>query len=119
MNIVLYNIDTACAVKIADRYGFRLCHSFDGLEEGDRILLQPELRTEEEQLLFFERMAAFDERIDAVIVRQDEGASTVHYCSEPGKFFSLSMEEEEEVLFDDIVRIVDTRLGYLCAHEGI
>ena len=43
----------------------------------------------------------------------------VHYCSQPGRFFSVSGEAGEEALEYELTRIVETRLGLVCAHEGV
>ena len=81
MNIVLYGIPEARARRLADRYGFGMCRSFDDLETGNRLLLQPYLITDEEQLAFFEQMARYEQLVDIVIVGRSDAFSAVHYSS--------------------------------------
>lgn len=119
MNIVLYGIPEKHARRLAERYGFGICHSFDALNEGNRFLLPPFLATDEEQLSFFEQMAKYEQLVDAVIVGRSEAFSTVHYCSSPGKLFTVNRDGDEELFDYELDRIVETQLGLVCAHEGI
>ena len=57
--------------------------------------------------------------VDAVVVSCADDFSAVHYCSQPGRFFSVSGEAGEEALEYELTRIVETRLGLVCAHEGV
>ena len=60
--------------------------------------------------------------IDAVIVCDTvscDAVSTVQYCSPQGKFFTVSGADGDEALEYAISRIVETKLGRVCAHEGI
>ena len=67
-------------------------------------------------------MLALEEEIDAVIVCDPascNAVSTVQYCSPQGKFFTVSRDEDDEALEYAISSIVETKLGRVCAHEGI
>lgn len=119
MNIVLYGIPREHALRLAERYGFETCSSFEALNEGNRLLLQPHLATDEEQLAFFEQMARSEQLIDAVIIGRSDAFSTVHYCSSPGKLFTVNRDADEESLDYELDRIVETQLGLVSAHEGI
>lgn len=119
MNIVLYGIPEARARRLADRYGFGMCRSFDDLETGNRLLLQPYLITDEEQLAFFEQMTRYEQLVDIVIVGRSDAFSAVHYSSSPGKLFTVNRDDDEESLDYELDRIVETQLGLVCAHEGI
>lgn len=130
MNIVIYGLDESLVRSVADRYGFTLCATFDEFAgEGRNLLLQPSLKGSEEQLAFFGRMAASDDLVDAVVAAvpcDEEFSTVVHYCSCPGKFFTVNAASEapetampEETTAYELERIIETRLGMLCAHEGI
>ena len=106
MNIVLYGIPREHALRLAERYGFETCSSFEALNEGNRLLLQPHLATDEEQLAFFEQMARSEQLIDAVIIGRSDAFSTVHYCSSPGKLFTVNRDADEESLDYELDRIV-------------
>ncbi len=116
----MYGIPEGQARRTAERYGLTLCRSFDNAADENYLLLQHKLVTEEEQLDFFSRMMQHEHTIDAVIVMHADSLSTVHYSSQPGKFFSVNGDaENEEKLDEEISGIIETSLGYLCAHEGI
>ncbi|MBP3356837.1 MAG: hypothetical protein J6K95_06745 [Rikenellaceae bacterium] len=121
MNIVMYGFGMNDVRPLAERYGFSLCDSFESLENGHRILLQEELATREKQLTFFENMADYDRLIDAVIcVPNCASASTVYYCSRPDKFFTVDAGgEDPDYTTHELVRIIETQLGLLCAHECV
>ncbi len=114
MNIILYGIAEETVRPLAERYGLRLCHSFEELLHGDRLLLQAPLDTCRQQLAFFERMTDFEERIDAVVAVSAEAAGAVRYCSQPGKFFTVGGDPEH--LQYELERILKTQAGRLCAH---
>lgn len=118
MNIVLYGISENIAERIASRYDFRLCHSFDDFGDGGSVLLTPPLDTEQRQFDFFERMSEHSDAIDAVITAQSDTFSTVHYCSSFDKLFSVDADDEER-LEVDLANIIETRLGLICAHECV
>ena len=101
MKIVFYGIPEEEVRRLAGRYGFGLCRSFG------------------ERLDFFGRMARYGASVDAVVVSCADDFSAVHYCSQPGRFFSVSGEAGEEALEYELTRIVETRLGLVCAHEGV
>ena len=100
MKIVFYGIPEEEVRRLAGRYGFGLCRSFGEFVAGGgrKMLLQP---------------------VDAVVVSCADDFSAVHYCSQPGRFFSVSGEAGEEALEYELTRIVETRLGLVCAHEGV
>ena len=74
---------------------------------------------EEEVRRLAGRMARYGASVDAVVVSCADDFSAVHYCSQPGRFFSVSGEAGEEALEYELTRIVETRLGLVCAHEGV
>lgn len=115
----MYGIPEEQARLTAERYGLSLCRSFDDIADENYLMLQQELVTEEEQLDFFTRMMEYEPTIDAVIVAHADALSTVHYSSQPGKFFPVNGDAEEEKLDEEISGIIETCLGRLCAHEGI
>ena len=97
MKIVFYGIPEEEVRRLAGRYGFGLCRSF-----GAAGLLP-----------------RYGASVDAVVVSCADDFSAVHYCSQPGRFFSVSGEAGEEALEYELTRIVETRLGLVCAHEGV
>ena len=121
MKIVFYGIPEEEVRRLAGRYGFGLCRSFGEFVAGGgrEMLLQPLLRTDGERLDFFGRMARYGASVDAVVVSCADDFSAVHYCSQPGRFFSVSGEAGEEALEYELTRIVEPRLGLVCAHEGV
>lgn len=116
MNMLLYNIDPLCAAAVAERYGFRLRSSIEELDQ-DSCLLLPAFRNEEERRLFTERMLSEEGRIDLIIAHPDENFSVVHYCSEPGRLFTVIGSEDPEMQLEEMIRIIDSLSGLLCAHE--
>lgn len=125
MNIVLYGFDERTVRPVAERFGFGMYGSFETFEMSgtdNRLLLLSPLRSGEEQLAFFERMADQDDRIDAVVAvsSPEDALSAVHYASQPGKFFTVGAgEEDPEAREYELSRIIETLSGRICAHEGI
>lgn len=107
MNLVLYGFPEMQVSRLVARYGFSLCRSLE------------EFGAERQRCDFFERMTENDERIDAVIVLQDDSFSMLRYGAQPGKFFCVGSDAEEEQLECELDRIVCARLGLICAHEGL
>lgn len=117
MNILLYDIDPLCAGAVAERYGLRLRHSIEELDQDDCLLL-PTLRNEEERRRFADRMLSEGGEIDLIIAHTDENFCVVHYCSEPGRLFTVAGDEDPDMQLEDIIRIIDSHSGVLCAHEA-
>lgn len=89
---------------------------------GDALLLIPTMTAPRQLLAFYNTMMAHEDDVDAVIVcglETCDAASTVQYCSPQGKFFSVNGSDDEETLEYELVRIIETQLGLVCAHEGI
>lgn len=118
MNIVLSGFTATCAAHIAERYHLKLRHSLDELDNNCIILL-PRMESEEQRLQLFGHMAEYEDRIDAVIGIQGDDFSTVHYCSQPGKFFSVNGSDDDQVVEEELSGIIETKLGNICAHEGL
>ena len=62
-------------------------------------------------------MVRHQARIDAVVAVSTETGSAVHYGSHPGKFFTIPDEAEPDEVRYQLARIIETRLGRICAHE--
>lgn len=118
MNLVLYGFPAPIARSLADRYGFVPCSAFEELEGEGNLLLQADLTSGDEQLAFLQRMERYADRIDAVIAVPCETLSTVYYCSQPGRFFTVGADDEQTQQYE-LSRIIETSLGMICAHEGI
>ena len=119
MNLVLYGFSEAQVARLVARYGFAVCRSFEEFGAERCLLASPRLGSERLRCDFFERMIDNDARIDAVVVLQDDSFGVLRYGSQPGKFFSVGCDAEEEQLEWELDRIVCSRLGLLCAHEGV
>lgn len=122
MNILLYGVPADLAGRIAERYSLETTSSLTAADSPGALLLIPRMESPRQLLAFYNAMLAREEEIDAVIVCDPascEAVSTVQYCSPQGKFFTVSSEEGDEALEYAISRIVETKLGRVCAHEGI
>ena len=122
MNILLYGVQTEIAERIAERYSLHIASSLAMNGVPDTLLLIEPMSSPRQLLAFYNAMLARESEIDAVIVC-DRGScdavSTVQYCSPQGKFFTVSGDADEEELEYAIARIVETKLGRVCAHEGL
>ena len=95
MNIVLYGVSAEIAGKIAGKYGLKLISTPDKFQPSGTVVLA-----------FYNAMLRHEDDVDAVIVcgiESCEAASTVQYCTPPGKFFSLGGDLEPEEL-ESVVR---------------
>ena len=122
MNILLYGVAAEIAERIAERYSLKMTSSLVVPGEPAGLQLIPPMSSPRQLLAFYNAMLVRESEIDAVIVC-DRGScdavSTVQYCSPQGKFFTVSGDAGEEELEYAISRIVETKLGRVCAHEGI
>ena len=101
MNIVLYGVSAEIAGKIAGKYGLKLISTPDKFQPSGTVVLVPPLGTPRQLLAFY----------NAVIVcgiESCEAASTVQYCTPPGKFFSLGGDLEPEELESELYVILDS-----------
>ena len=92
MNIVLYGVSAEIAGKIAGKYGLKLISTPDKFQPSGTMLRH-------------------EDDVDAVIVcgiESCEAASTVQYCTPPGKFFSLGGDLEPEELESELYVILDS-----------
>lgn len=119
MNLVSYGFPEMQVSRLVARYGFSLCRSLEEFGAERSLLALPPFGSERQRCDFFERMTENDERIDAVIVLQDDSFSMLRYGAQPGKFFCVGSDAEEETLECELDRIVCARLGLICAHEGL
>ena len=125
MNILLYGVPAEIAERIAERYSLQLGSSLADTGCSGMLVLIPSMGSPRQLLAFYNAMLAREEEIDAVIVCDPascNAVSTVQYCSPQGKFFPVSRDEDDEddeALEYAISSIVETKLGRVCAHEGI
>lgn len=122
MNLLLYGIPTEIARRLAERYSLKISRRLAAVGEPATLLLIPPMESPRQLLAFYNEMMAREAEIDAVIVCDptDCGAvSTVRYCSPPDKFFTVSHEADEEELEYALSRIIESKLGLVCAHEGL
>lgn len=122
MNILLYGVPAEIAERIAERYSLQLGSSLADTGCSGMLVLIPPMSSPRQLLAFYNAMLALEEEIDAVIVCDPascNAVSTVQYCSPQGKFFTVSRDEDDEALEYAISSIVETKLGRVCAHEGI
>ena len=122
MHILLYGVPAELAGRIADRYSLDVTTSLGTTGSQGSLLLIPPIESPRQLLAFYNAMLARGEEIDAVIVCDPancEAVSTIQYGSPQGKFFTVSSEEGDESLEYAISRIVETKLGRVCAHECI
>lgn len=111
MNIVLYGVPAPTAGQIAGRYGLKLISSPDKFEASGSVVLVPRMTTPRQLLTFYNAMLRHEDDVDAVIIcgiEACEVASTVQYCTPPGKFFSLNGELEGEELVSELCLILDS-----------
>ena len=100
MNIVLYGVSAETAGKIAGKYGLKLISTPDKFQPSGTVVLA-----------FYNAMLRHEDDVDAVIVcgiESCEAASTVQYCTPPGKFFSLGGDLEPEELESELYVILDS-----------
>ena len=103
MNIVLYGVPAETAGRIADRYGLKVINSPDKFDASGTMVLVPSINAPRYLLAFYNAMLRHEDDVDAVIIcgiESCEAASTVQYCTPPGKFFSLNGAG----LFDTLVQ---------------
>ena len=116
MNIVLYGFADETALRLAGRHGFTLCRTLDRLHDGHCLIASPGFPDDAARRTFLDRMLRDADRIDAVVAAvagEDFGA--VRYCAPPGAFHAADAEDPDT----ELERIVRSKLGLLCAHEGI
>lgn len=122
MNILLYGVPTGVARRIADLYSLKISHTLAGVGEPATLLLIPPMESPRQLLALHNEMLTRESEIDAVIVCNPavcEAMSTLQYCSPPGRFFTVSLDPDEEELEYAISRIIESKLGLVCAHEGL
>lgn len=111
MNIVLYGVSAEIAGKIAGKYGLKLISTPDKFQPSGTVVLVPPMGTPRQLLAFYNAMLRHEDDVDAVIVcgiESCEAASTVQYCTPPGKFFSLGGDLEPEELESELYVILDS-----------
>ena len=122
MNIVLYGVSETVTERMAERYGLKRINTIEEIGKSGALLSIPPMQDPRRLLALYNAMTLREDRIDAVIVcgfAACETARTVQYCAPQGKFFTLNSDAGEEVLEEELSRIVGTLSGALCAHEGI
>ena len=75
------------------------------------MVLVPPISTPRYLLAFYNAMLRHEDDVDAVIIcgiESCEAASTVQYCTPPGKFFSLNGGLDEEELLSELRLILDS-----------
>ncbi|WP_295912600.1 hypothetical protein [uncultured Alistipes sp.] len=111
MNILLYGVSADMAGEIAGRYGLKVVNSPDKFEASGTIVLVPPIGTPRYLLAFYNAMLRHEDDVDAVIICGIEScgaASTVQYCTPPGKFFSLNNDVGEEELKKELCLLLDS-----------
>ena len=88
MNIVLYGVSAEIAGKIAGKYGLKLISTPDKFQPSGTVVLVPPMIV--------------------CGIESCEAASTVQYCTPPGKFFSLGGDLEPEELESELYVILDS-----------
>ena len=119
MRIITYGLDESVVRTVAGRCGVQVCRNFDEPEREHSILPLPQPESPEERLDCSARMAEREERIDAVIAAANGAFSEVHYCTQPGKFFTIRTTDDEADTEYELTRIVETLLGRIRPHEGV
>ena len=114
----MYGLPEEIVGRMAEHYGFAIRKSFKELDEGHNFLVQSQMLSHREQYVFWRRMDDFYDHIDAVIAVESPMMSTVHYCSEQGKFYTVDASDEETIVCE-LTRILDSLFGNICAHEGV
>ena len=105
MNIVLYGVPAKTAGRIAGQYGLKEINSPDKFDASGTMVLVPPISTPRYLLAFYNAMLRHEDDVDAVIIcgiESCEAASTVQYCTPPGKFFSLNGGLDEEELLSEL-----------------
>ena len=102
MNIVLYTVPAKPPEGLRTQYGLKVINSPDKFDASGTMVLVPPISTPRYLLAFYNAMLRHEDDVDAVIIcgiESCEAASTVQYCTPPGKFFSLNggLDEEELV----------------------
>lgn len=111
MNIVLYGVPAKTAGRIAGQYGLKVINSPDKFDASGTMVLVPPISTPRYLLAFYNAMLRHEDDVDAVIIcgiESCEAASTVQYCTPPGKFFSLNGGLDEEELLSELRLILDS-----------
>ena len=111
MNIVLYGVPAKTAGRIAGQYGLKEINSPDKFDASGTMVLVPPISTPRYLLAFYNAMLRHEDDVDAVIIcgiESCEAASTVQYCTPPGKFFSLNGGLDEEELLSELLLILDS-----------
>lgn len=111
MYIVLYGVPAQTAEKLAARYHLKLIYTPEDIDSRGFLLLVPRMTAPRQLLAFYNAMLRHEDEVDAVIVCGVEtcgAASTVQYCSPPGKFFSLGGGQEPEEQMAELCLILDT-----------
>lgn len=111
MNIVLYGVPAETARQIARKYDLNLVDTPDKFNPAGSLVLVPPMTVPRQLLTFYNAMLHHEDAVDAVIIcglETCDAASTVQYCTPPGKFFSLSGELEAEELESELVLILDS-----------
>ena len=111
MNIVLYGVPAETARQIAKQYGLNLVNTPDKFNPAGSLVVVPPMTAPRQLLTFYNAMLRHEDDVDAVIVcgiESCEAASTVQYCTPPGKFFSLGGDLEPEELESELYVILDS-----------
>lgn len=93
------------------KYGLKLISTPDKFQPSGTVVLVPPMGTPRQLLAFYNAMLRHEDDVDAVIVcgiESCEAASTVQYCTPPGKFFSLGGDLEPEELESELYVILDS-----------
>ena len=110
MNILLYGVPAGLAGEIAGRYGLKVVNSPDKFDAAGSLMLVPPISAPRYLLAFYNAMLRHEDDVDAVIICGIEScgaASTVQYCTPPGKFFSLKNDMDEEELKKELCQLLD------------
>lgn len=111
MNIVLYGVSAKTAETVAGKYGLKVVNSPDKFDASGTMVLVPRIDAPRYLLAFYNAMLRHEDDVDAVIVCGLEScaaASTVQYCTPPGKFFSLNGDLDGEELEAALCLILDS-----------
>lgn len=111
MNIVLYGVSQEIAETIVGRYGLKVVNSPDKFDAAGTVMLVTPINAPRYLLAFYNAMLRHEEDVDAVIIcgiESCEAASTVQYCTPPGKFFSLNSDMDDEELKRELCLLLDS-----------
>ena len=89
----------------------KVINSPDKFDASGTMVLVPPISTPRYLLAFYNAMLRHEDDVDAVIIcgiESCEAASTVQYCTPPGKFFSLNGGLDEEELLSELRLILDS-----------